>query len=59
MANFENMTAEYYPVDKESPINNFSHCHIGLLHHFERLAELLHQLKDAEAASKIAQEVLN
>lgn len=59
MVNFENMTAEHYQVDAESPIDNFSHCHIGLLHHFERLAELLHQLKDAEAASKIAQETLN
>jgi hypothetical protein len=42
MPQFENMTAEHYQVDTDLPISNFSHCHIGILNHLDRLTELLH-----------------
>ena len=58
MPQFENMTAEHYQVDTDLPISNFSHCHIGILNHLDRLTELLHVMGDADAAKKIAQEAL-
>ena len=59
MPKFENMTAEHYPVDTDLPLNNFSHCHIGILHHLDHLSELLKLMGDAEAAKKIAKEALD
>lgn len=59
MTNFENMTAERYQVDTDLPITNFNHCHIGILHHFDLLSELLQNLGDKEASKKIAQGALD
>lgn len=58
MNQFENMTAEHYHVDTDLPISNFSHCHIGILHHLDGLSDLLQKLNDKEAAQKIAQDAL-
>ena len=59
MPQFENMTAEHYEVDTELPISNFSHCHIGILNHLDRLTELLQVMGDAGVAKKIAKEALD
>ena len=56
MPQFENMSAEHYTVDTDLPLSNFSHCHIGILHHFDHLSELLQVMSDVEAAQKIAKE---
>jgi hemerythrin-like domain-containing protein len=56
MPKFENMGAEHYSVDTDLPLSNFSHCHIGILHHFDHLSELLQVMGDAESAPKIAKE---
>ena len=59
MPKFENMSAEHYSVDTDLPLSNFSHCHIGILHHFDHLSELLQVMSDTEAAKKIAKEALD
>jgi hypothetical protein len=59
MPKFENMSAEHYAVDTEVPLSNFSHCHIGILHHLDHLSELLQVMGDAQAAKKIAKEALD
>ena len=59
MTKFENMTAEHYQVDTDSPITNFSHCHIGILHHLDRLSALLQQMGDAKVSKEIAKEGLS
>ena len=56
---FDNMSAEHYSVDTDLPLSNFSHCHIGILHHLDHLSELLQVMGDAEAAKKIAKEAVN
>ena len=53
------MTAEHYLVDTVRPLTNFSHCHIGILHHFDQLSELLQVMSDADAAKKIAKEAVD
>jgi len=59
MPKFDNMSAEHYLVDTDLPLSNFSHCHIGILHHFDHLSELLQVMSDAEAAKKIAKEAVD
>ena len=59
MPKFDNMSAEHYSVDTDLPLSNFSHCHIGILHHFDHLSELLQVMSDAEAAKKIAKEAVD
>jgi len=59
MPKFDNMSAEHYSVDTDLPLSNFSHCHIGILHHLDHLSELLQVMGDAEAAKKIAKEAVN
>ena len=59
MPKFENMSAEHYAVDTEVPLSNFSHCHIGILHHLDHLSELLQVMGDEQAAKKIAKEALD
>jgi len=59
MPQFENMSAEHYAVDTDLPLSNFSHCHIGILHHFDHLSELLQVMSDVEAAQKIAKEFVD
>ena len=59
MPQFENMSAEHYTVDTDLHLSNFSHCHIGILHHFDHLSELLQLMGDAEAAKKIAKEAVD
>jgi hemerythrin-like domain-containing protein len=59
MTQYENMTAEHYQVDTDLPMTNFSHCHIGILHHLDRLSELLLQLGNAAESKKIAKEALD
>ena len=53
------MTAEHYSVDTDRPLTNFRHCHIGILHHFDQLSELLQVMSDADAAKKIAKEAVD
>ena len=59
MPKFDNMSAEHYSVDTDLPLSNFSHCHIGILHHFDQLSELLQVMSDADAAKKIAKEAMD
>jgi hemerythrin-like domain-containing protein len=59
MSQFENMTAEHYQVDTDLPISNFSHCHEGILHHLDQLAQLLTHMDDTQVAKKIANEALS
>ena len=58
MAQYEKMNAAHYRVDTDAPISNFSHCHIGILHHLDQLSELLNQKNDVQTAKKIALEAL-
>ena len=53
MPKFDNISAEHYSVDTDLPLSNFSHCHIGILHHFDHLSELLQVMSDTEAAKKL------
>jgi hemerythrin-like domain-containing protein len=59
MPKFDDMSAEHYSVDTDRPLTNFSHCHIGILHHFDQLSELLQVMSDADAAKKIAKEAVD
>ena len=59
MPQFENMTAEHYAVDTDLPLSNFSHCHIGILHHLDHLSQIPKLMGDAEAAKKIAKEAMD
>ena len=59
MPKFDDMSAEHYSVDTDRPLTNFSHCHIGILHHLDHLSELLQVMGDAEAAKKIAKEAVD
>lgn len=59
MPQFENMTAEHYAVDTDLPLSNFSHCHIGILHHLDHLSQIPKLIGDAEAAKKIAKEAMD
>ena len=59
MPKFDNMSAEHYSVDTDLPLSNFSHCHIGILHHFDQLSELLQVMGNADAAKKIAKEAVD
>ena len=59
MPKFDNISAEHYSVDTDLPLSNFSHCHIGILHHFDQLSELLQVMSNADAAKKIAKEAVD
>ena len=59
MPQFENMTAEHYAVDTDLPLSNFSHCHIGILHHLDHLSHIPKLMGDAEAAKKVAKEAVD
>lgn len=43
-------------IDTDAPLSNFSHCHVGILNHLDRLIELPALLGPAALARKIAQQ---
>lgn len=59
MRNHHPSSPENYTVDTESPLTNFNHCHIGILHQFERLSELPALLGPAMLAQKIASQAVD
>jgi hypothetical protein len=59
MSRLPQNSPENYVVDTESPLTNFNQCHIGILHHFERLSELPALLGPAMLAQKIASQAVD
>ena len=42
------------PVDTDVPLNNFSHCHAGILRHLDTFGELPALLAPAQRARAVA-----
>lgn len=59
MSSHQPTSPENYAVDTEFPLNNFNHCHIGILHQFDRLSELPALLGPAMLAQQIASQAVD
>jgi hemerythrin-like domain-containing protein len=59
MSQHESITPERYLVDTDTPLTNFSHCHVGILHQMDRLSELPALLGPAALAQKIAAQAVD
>jgi hemerythrin-like domain-containing protein len=55
----ETISPEHYEVNTEAPLSNFNHCHVGILHHMDRLSELPALLGPAMLAQKIATQAVD
>ncbi len=46
------------PVDIDEPLNNFSHCHAGILRHLDTFGELPALLAPAQRAREVAEDIV-
>ena len=46
------------PVDTDVPLNNFSHCHAGILRHLDTFGELPALLAPAQRARAVAEDIV-
>ena len=46
------------PVDTDEPLNNFSHCHAGIVRHLDTFGELPALLAPAQRAREVAEDIV-
>lgn len=46
------------PIDTDAPLNNFSHCHAGILRHLDTFGELPALLAPAQRAREVAEDIV-
>ncbi|HOB65528.1 hemerythrin domain-containing protein [Ottowia sp.] len=50
--------APHHPVDTDAPLNNFSHCHAGILRHLDSFGELPDLLAPAQRARAVTEDIV-